>query len=394
VNKAAPPNDADANAAEPAPADSPKSSQAFRCLLALALLYTVYFAQSLLKPLVVALLFALLLSPLVKLFKRFHIPRTISAVLLLSMIGGPLVLLASQLAEPAQRWAQAIPELTEQFSQRVDQLTDSLAPEPEPMPAEPPKPKGFTFFGLFGDNSDADTDDTAAEKPDDKEDNRVSEKLKQSGLELILSMLGSAPVMIAQLLTTVMLILFLLVFGPGLFVSFVNIFPRIQDKRRSIVLVKTIQMELSRYILTISAINTCLGLATAGALWLLGVQDALLWGVLVAMLNFAPYVGPLFGVIILLLVGIVQYGTVAGATVPALVYFSINLLEAQFVTPLILGRNMRLNPLVIILWLVIWGWLWGAMGVLLAMPLLVCLKITADQSRFLHHWVQIIETRP
>ncbi|MEQ8800490.1 AI-2E family transporter [Haliea sp.] len=392
MNKAAPPNNADAKAAEPASAGSPKSSLAFRCLLALALLYTVYFAQSLLKPLVVALLFALLLSPLVNLFKRFHIPRTISAVLLLSLIGGPLVLLASQLAEPAQRWAKAIPELTEQFTQRVDQLTDSLAPEP--MPTEPPKPKGFTFFGLFGDNSDADTDDTAAEKPEDKEDNRVSEKLKQSGLEMVLTMLGSAPVMIAQLLTTVMLILFLLVFGPGLFVSFVDIFPRIQDKRRSIVLVKTIQMELSRYILTISAINTCLGLVTAGALWLLGVQDALLWGVLVAMLNFAPYVGPLFGVIILLLVGIVQYGTVAGATVPALVYFSINLLEAQFVTPLILGRNMRLNPLVIILWLVIWGWLWGAMGVLLAMPLLVCLKITADQSRFLHHWVQIIETRP
>ncbi|MEQ9464666.1 MAG: AI-2E family transporter [Haliea sp.] len=379
-------------ATERAANGSPKSSLAFRCLLTLALLYTLYFARSLLIPFVVALLFALLLSPLVKLCKRFYIPRTLSAVLLLSLIGGPLVLLASQLAEPTQRWAKAIPELTEQLTQRVDELTNSLTPEPEPVPA--PEARGFTFFGLFGDSGDADADETGSRGAEEKDDNRVSEKIKQSGLELILTMLASTPVMIAQLLMTVMLILFLLVFGPGLFVSFVNVFPRIQDKRRSIALVRTIQVALSRYIVTISIINACLGLTTAAALRLLGVQDALLWGVLVGMLNFAPYVGPLLGVIILLLVGIVQYGAVAGATVPALVYFSINLLEAQFVTPLILGRNMRLNPLVIIVWLLIWGWLWGAMGALLAMPLLVCLKIAADQSKLLENWVQLVETRP
>ncbi|QIB66644.1 AI-2E family transporter [Kineobactrum salinum] len=108
----------------------------------------------------------------------------------------------------------------------------------------------------------------------------------------MLSMLSAAPVMLAQLLTTVVLILFLLVFGPRLFVAFVNIFPTIHDKRRSILLLRKTQIELSRYILTVSAINSLLGLTTAAALWLLGVQDALLWGVLVGMLNFAPYVGP------------------------------------------------------------------------------------------------------
>lgn len=96
---------------------SPKSSPAFRYLLALALLYTIYFAKSLLIPIVVALIFALLLSPLVQLLKRFYIPRAISAILILSLIGGPLILLANQLAVPAQRWASAIPELTEQFTQ-------------------------------------------------------------------------------------------------------------------------------------------------------------------------------------------------------------------------------------------------------------------------------------
>lgn len=379
---------------EPESPQSPKSSVAFRYLLALALLYTIYFAKSLLIPIVVALIFALLLSPMVQLLKRFYIPRAISAILILSLIGGPLILLANQLAVPAQRWAKAIPELTEQFTQRVDKLTDSLTIAPETVPAAvPPKPRVFSFSGFFGNDGEAEAESASEEEPAEKDENRVSEKIKQSGVEVILTMLSGAPLVIAQLLTTVMLILFLLVFGPGLFLSFVNTFPRIQHKRRSVVLVRTIQMELSRYIVTVSAINTCLGLATAAALWLLGVQDALLWGVLVGLLNFAPYVGPLLAVITLLLAGVVQYGTGAAALLPALVYFSINLVEAQFVTPLIMGRNMRLNPLIIIVWLVVWGWLWGAMGVLLAMPLLVCLKLAVGQSKSLRHWVHAIESR-
>lgn len=373
---------------------SPKSSLAFRYLLALALLYTVYFTKSLLIPIVVALIFALLLSPMVQLLKRFYVPRAISALLILSLIGGPLILLANQLAVPAQRWAKAIPELTEQFTQRVDKLTDSLTVVPEPVPAaERPKPRVFSFSGFFGNDSEAEAEPAGAEETIEKDEDRVSEKIKQSGVEVILTMLSGAPLVIAQLLTTVMLTLFLLVFGPGLFLSFVNAFPRIQQKRRSVVLVRTIQVELSRYIVTVSAINTCLGLATAGALWLLGVQDALLWGVLVGLLNFAPYVGPLLAVITLLLAGVVQYGTGAAALLPALVYFSINLVEAQFVTPLIMGRNMRLNPLIIIVWLVLWGWLWGAMGILLAMPLLVCLKLAVGQSKSLRHWVHAMESR-
>lgn len=355
-----------------------------RLLLALALLYTLYFARTLLMPVVVALFFALLLSPLVKTLKRFYVPRTVSAVLLLCLIGGPIALLMSQLAEPAQRWAEAIPELTEKLSEQVDDLTDRLSPEP----VEPPEADDSGFFGLFGDNGE-----DSGGKGDEDESDRVSDRLKQSGLEVLVTMLGAAPVLIAQLLTTVMLILFLLIFGSRLFESFVHSFPGIQDKAHSLELVSELQVELSRYIVTVSIINACLGLVTALALWLLGVQDPLLWGVLVAMLNFAPYVGPLIGVILLTLVGIVQFGPVLAALLPAAVYFGINMLEAQFVTPMVLGRHMRLNPLVIILWLVIWGWLWGAVGVLLAVPLLVCLKLVAGHTNYLRHWVELVETR-
>jgi predicted PurR-regulated permease PerM len=124
-----------------------------------------------------------------------------------------------------------------------------------------------------------------------------------------------------------------------------------------------------------------------------GVEDALLWGVLVGLLNFAPYVGPIFGMAMLCLAGLAQYGPVLLAALPVLVYFAINLMEAQFVTPLILGRNMRLNPLILIVWLFVWGWLWGAVGVLIAVPLLVCIKLAFSKLQIAAQWVRLIETR-
>lgn len=362
------------------------ASLALRCLSVLAILYTVYFARSLLMPMVVALFFALLLSPLVESLKRFYVPRTLSAILILCIIGGPLGLLASQLAEPAQRWATAIPGLADELSQHMEDLTQRLAPGEAPAA---PEPQGFTFFGLFGD-AEADSADVSGGSSADA---GVTEKLKQGGLEAMIAALSAAPVMIAQLLTALMLILFLLIFGSGLFVTWVNVFPHIHEKEHSIALMQSIQLELSRYILTVSVINAGLGLVVASALWGLGVEDALFWGAVVGMLNFAPYVGPLIGVILLSLAGVVQYGLAVSALLPALVYFTINMLEAQFVTPVILGRRMRLNPLIIIVWLVIWGWLWGAVGVLLAVPMLVCIKIAAKQTRVMNHWVDLIENR-
>ena len=80
------------------------------------------------------------------------------------------------------------------------------------------------------------------------------------------------------------------------------------------------------------------------------------------------------------------------ALLPVVIFFAINLLEAQFVTPMVLGRHMRLNPLILMLWLIGWGWVWGVVGVLIAVPLLVCLKLTAARLKVLPHWVKLIET--
>jgi predicted PurR-regulated permease PerM len=219
----------------------------------------------------------------------------------------------------------------------------------------------------------------------------VTERIKQGGLEVLVNMLAAAPLAIAQLLTGLVLILFLLIFGPDLFQAYVAGLADKDKKAQALRLASGIQNELSRYIGTISLINAGLGACTAIALKILGVEDALLWGVLAALLNFIPYVGSVIGFGILSLAGLTQYGMQGLALGPPLTYLVLNLIESQYVTPTVLGRKMRLNPLVVVLWLVIWGWLWGAFGVLLAVPLLVCIKLIIGQLGIWSQWIAIIE---
>ncbi|MFV0276326.1 MAG: AI-2E family transporter [Parahaliea sp.] len=364
---------------------------ALAVLAALAVLYTLYFASSLLIPVVVALLFSLLLSPLVNTFKRFHVPRSISSMVLLACIGGPIALLGMELAEPAQKWAKRLPEIGMELTEELGFLTESL--KPPQQPAEAPAPRGFNWFGWFDEDEPVEVVSPAPAPQEQGAQGAVTERLMQGGLELVISFVSAAPFVLVQLLTFVILVLFQLSFGPRLWESAIKIFPRVRDKRQASLIVARVQRELSRYILTVSLINIGLGVTTAAVLWLLQVEDALLWGALVGLLNFAPYVGPLVAVCVLALAGLVQYGLEGAALIPVLAYFTINLLEAQFITPLVLGRNMRLNPLVLVLWLIVWGWLWGAAGVLLAVPLLVCLKLAAQQLGVMEYWVRLIETR-
>ncbi|MEZ5572529.1 MAG: AI-2E family transporter [Halioglobus sp.] len=366
--------------------------RALYILSTLAVFCALYLSRALLLPIVLALLFSLLLSPQVAWFKRFHIPRPISSVFLVCMLGGPFVVLSIQLAVPAQKWWEQLPELTVQVTQQLTDLGETLSPEtpPPPVAAAPQPKKGFDLFGLFAGDEPVAAPVVAPEPP---AKSALVEGVKKGGVAVMLSILGAAPFIAAQVAVWLILVLFLMIFGPGVYDNVINLFPVIRDKRRTTVLTGRLRHELSRYILMVTIINAGLGLVTGCALWLLGVEDAMLWGALVGLLNYAPYVGPVIAICMLGIAGIAQYGLDLQALLPAAVYFGINLLESQFVTPTILGQNMRLNPLILILWLLLWGWLWGPVGVLIGVPLLVCLKLVASQLNVLPYWVELVETQ-
>ncbi|TKB03101.1 AI-2E family transporter [Alteromonas portus] len=367
-----------------------KQTKLLNTLVIFAFIYTMYLAKSLLIPLFFSAFIALLLSPLVAIARKVYVPRTISAGALIVLLVAPFTLLSVQLAEPAERWLHSLPKIAAEITEEIEEISSSIDAftTPPPPPETEPEERESSIFDWFGDKDEPDTPVTQSDKT-----NSVTDKIKQTGIDMGLTLFSSAPFLLAQILGCVVLIFFLLVFGPNLFHVFIRDFPVVTDKRRALVLVDQIQRELSSYIVTISIINTCLGLATAGAFHYFGIEDALLWGALVALMNFVPYLGGVASCVVLLVVGLVQFGLTSSLFLPAGVFLILNITESQLITPAVLGRSMQLNPLIIIIWIAITGWLWGVIGVLLAVPILMCVKIILANLGVFNHWIRLIESK-
>ncbi|MFC6441656.1 AI-2E family transporter [Bowmanella sp. JS7-9] len=361
-------------------------------LAVIAVLAVLYFAQSLLIPLVFSLLVALLLNPLVSRLKQAHVPRIISSVTLLTVLLTPVVWLGAELAEPAEKWLKAVPKFTLYIEQQVESFNQvmQLGEQEARQELEEPKKeeKDSGFFSWF-------SRDEEEPEPEQKPDNQpsVSERIEQGGAELLFTSLLAAPLFLAQCLGGVILTLFILVYGRRLFTVFIDEFPQVTNKDKVKATVKSIQSELSKYIFTVATINAGLGIMTATALYLLGTQDFILWGSVVALFNFVPYVGSVISLSMLLMAGLVQYNLTLMALAPATLFMLLNIIESQLITPLVLGRRMQVNPLIVILWLACMGWLWGMAGVLLALPILVCIKLVLVQMDKAPHWIRLVEAK-
>lgn len=135
---------------------------------------------------------------------------------------------------------------------------------------------------------------------------------------------------------------------------------------------------VSRYLLSITAINIGLGTAVAIAMAIIGVPSPILWGLMAALFNYIVYIGPACMAIILFGVGLATFDSTGMILLPPLVFLFLNFIEAQFVTPIVLGRSLTLNPFVIFLAVVFWLWMWGPAGGFLAVPFLLIVSATLD----------------
>jgi predicted PurR-regulated permease PerM len=135
---------------------------------------------------------------------------------------------------------------------------------------------------------------------------------------------------------------------------------------------------ISKYLVTMTLINVGLGVAVGGAMRLADMPNPVLWGVTAAVLNFVPYLGPVVTLGMIALVSLLTFEDLGRAFVAPGLYLGLNALEGYLVTPMLLGRRLLLNPVVIFLGIIFWGWLWGIPGALLAVPILVTFKIFCD----------------
>lgn len=325
-------------------------------------LYTCYFASSLILPLVMAAFFAMLLSPLINRAPLRWLPRGLAALMLVIGLIGSLGAVAVFVAGPAAEWTRNVPFL---LREAAPKLKDMIEPLQEARRAS----ESFDEF-TGGDSDDG---------------QRVVVRPPTTNL------LSATPRVLGSVLAVLLLTFAFLVYGDDVLNKMMRLRRTRAQKRLTADIVQQIQSDLSRYVLTISATSAVLGGVTALYLWYLGVEDPLLWGVLAAALNLTPFVGPLIMAMLLSLVGLSQFDTIGAALLPAAGFLVLHAFESNLLTPMVLGRTMRINPLAIILWLLLWGWLWGVVGLLVAVPMLVCLKIVASRVEAWQGWSKLLE---
>ena len=169
--------------------------------------------------------------------------------------------------------------------------------------------------------------------------------------------------------------------GDTLLRRLVEIMPRFQSKRQAIEISQQIESDISAYLITITAMNAVVGVATAAVMLCTGVGDPILWGTVAFLLNYVPILGPFLGGIIFLLAGLLTIDGPWAAFLPAGLYLGIHLVEGETVTPILLAKRFTLNPVLVIISLVFWFWMWGIPGAILSVPMLAVTKILCDRVR-------------
>ncbi len=322
-------------------------------LLLLAILYTFYFARAMLLPVVLAVLFSILLSPAVRALRRARIPQPLGALIVMVIVLASLGAVVDRLIEPASSWLAKAPQSLGQIERKTRSLKN--------------------FVGEVRRITDRISTLTRG-SVDARVQEVVVEKGSWSGV-----LLGQTQYLLVGSFSTLILLYFLLASGDEFLRKLVRVLPSLRDKVRAVEVTREIQSEIGRYFATVGCINLALGAVTILAMWFLGMPNPLLWGVLVAILNFIPYVGPTLSLITLSLAALLSFDTLGQALLVPLVFVCLTLLEGQFLQPIVVGRRLALNPVVIFISFLLWGWLWGIAGMLIAVPLLVTLKICCDR---------------
>jgi predicted PurR-regulated permease PerM len=360
------PAEAQAGAERPA-RPRPRASVALMVLATLAVGYTLWAAQDLVLPVLLAIFFALVGNPILRLLQRLWVPRFVGAILILSLGMFATVQLGRQLVVPAAEWVRQVPGQVRDLAPKLRSLVKPVR--------EANKAAENIARAAGGENTATPVQVVKTE---------VNDPYKA---------LTSTPKLLTSVLAVLLLTFFFMVYGQCLQRNAIALLPGRQQKRLTVEILQSIEHEISRYVLTISIINVVFGLVFAAVLTYLQVpvDEALLWGTMAALLNFAPYVGPLIGIAIMLVMGFVAFHDPLHSLLPAGIYLLLHTLEGQLITPIILGRRMALSPLILILGLMVFGSMWGIIGLLLAVPLLVCVKLVLAKVEGMEGWARLLE---
>ena len=321
----------------------------------LALCAAFWAAQGYLLPIALALVFAVLLAPLCRLLEFLWIPRPLAAVMGLLTAGFVAWMAFSLIAEPASRLMEDAPAMMKRAERHLRELQEPLKPltdiskEVEGLSiVDPATPPSRTVV------------------------------VQEPGLAS--SIMASAQTAIVQTGFVFILCFFLLLTREEFRIKYIAFQPTLAARVRAARMFRDVGKRVTGYMVTFSFINLCVGTATGLACWQLGLPEPMMWGGLAFISNFIPFLGPAIMMGLLGMAGLASFDTLLQAAYPLLAFMAISFLEANIVTPTVVGKRMTLNPLAIILFVSFWIWLWGPIGGVVALPLLIMFKVVCDHT--------------
>jgi predicted PurR-regulated permease PerM len=321
-------------------------------LSVIAVLAMLYFGRDVFIPIALALTLGLLMRPPVRWLCRRRVPEFVGAFLCLA---AAVIIIAAgivPLINPAQEWVNDLPKNLSlardklhvvrehaaqwgRFRSQIAELATTGDEEPLPVPVT------------------------------------VREPEMTSNAE-VLSMTGGV---IGMWLVIVVLTYFLLISGDSLLNSVLSMLPTFREKRRTVELIKEVERSVSSYLATVTVINIGLGIVVGLTLWVMGVPNPAVWGLMTTVFNYVPFIGQGVAGLVIGLVSLLHFDSFGYALLAPVAFYCIAAVEGNLITPSLIGRHMSLNPALVLISLIGWGWMWGISGAALAIPILAVLKI-------------------
>ena len=347
------------------PADSPAERQTgrsvARALWVVAICVAVAalrLGRDLLVPVVLAVLITLVLSGIVESLRRYRIPRGLSAIVLLILVGAAVGGMLHAVWTPARQWIESAPRVLHTIehktrpAQSVVRRIDAIARRASALAGAADPPAAPTTV--------------AAPAP----------PVPMSAMDVVEGTSG----VVAALLMGAALTLLLLSAGPPTLARLTAPVTTDGHAMRALRIIEAIRLEVGRYYGTLAVINLLFGTVTALLMWLLGMPNPVLWGALAGVLNFIPYLGCATTLAILTIVAFVSFDRISETFLVAASFLALAAVEGHIVEPIFVGRRLDLNPIVVLMALWVGAWIWGIAGMVVALPCLVATKVAASHS--------------
>ncbi|HET8655619.1 MAG TPA: AI-2E family transporter [Longimicrobiaceae bacterium] len=351
--------------------ESPRArSLGITILAVLAVLYTLYFAREFLVPVAFALLLSFLFGPVVRALARAHVRPPLGAAIVVLALLGLAGLGVYELAGPVQSWAGRAPQTISATQRRLHGLLRPI--ERVSKTTEQVASTASNVAGTGG----ARTPEVVVRPP-----------------SVLSRVFGTTQRLLAGALEVLILLYFLLAGGDLFLQKLVKVLPDPHDKQKAVEIARQTEASISTYLITAATVNLAEGAVVAGAMYILGMPNAILWGALVMLLEFIPYLGALTALVILTIAAATTFENVGHIVLVPATYLTINLVQANLASPLLLGHRLELNPVALLLGIAFWFWVWGIAGAFIAVPLMAAFKIVCDHVEALASVGEFLGTR-